>query len=207
MKTSKKEILECTVGYCTKLLTNNKPDEEYTKDIDIKNKLHDARMQAQNNDEERFDDEDFQKALKRFAAKNKNCYSFLTKAGKDFQEATKILLQRIWETEDIPKAWEFTLLIMLYKGRGLKEIMDNNRFIHSKDWMPRLFEDLVVDKMKPKVQEKTTKFQIGGMKGHRSTEHLFSVKSVLAYYAMIQQPIILSALTLGNILIKKIKTY
>ena len=36
MKTSKKEIIECTVGYCTKLLTNNKPDEEYTKDITIK---------------------------------------------------------------------------------------------------------------------------------------------------------------------------
>lgn len=54
-----------------------------------------------------------------------------------------------------------------------------------------LFEDLVVEKMKPKVQEKTTKFQIGGMKGHRSTEHLFSVKHVLAYYAMIQQPIII----------------
>jgi hypothetical protein len=72
--------------------------------------------------------------------------------------------------------------------------MDNNRFIHSKDWMPRLFEDLLVDKMNPKVQEKTTKFQIGGMKGHRSTEHLFSVKSVLAYYAMIQQPIIMQCI-------------
>jgi hypothetical protein len=46
-------------------------------------------MHAKNNDEERFDFEDFQEALKRFAAKNKNCYSFLTKAGKDFQEAKK----------------------------------------------------------------------------------------------------------------------
>ena len=62
-------------------------------------------MQAQNNDEERFDDEDFQKALKRFAAKNKNCYSFLTKARKDFQK----------DCLTVDKAWEFTLLIMLYK--------------------------------------------------------------------------------------------
>ena len=50
------------------------------------------------------------------------------------------------------------MLIMLYKGSGLKEIMDNNRFNHSKDWMPRLFEDLVVNKMKPKVQNNTTKY-------------------------------------------------
>ena len=86
------------------------------------------------------------------------------------------------------------MLIMLYKGKGLAEIMDNNRFIHSKVWMPRLFEDLVVTKMKSKVQEKTTKFQIGGMKGHRSTEHLFSVKSVIAYYAMIRQPLIMQCI-------------
>ena len=65
--------------------------------LPLKNKLHDGRMQAKNNDEERFDDEVFQEALKRFAAKNKDCNSFLTKDGKDFQEATKILLQRIWE--------------------------------------------------------------------------------------------------------------
>ena len=30
--------------------------------------------------------------------------------------------------------------------------------------MPRMFEDLVVSKMKTKIQEKTTKYQIGGMK-------------------------------------------
>ena len=30
-------------------------------------------------------------------SKNKNCNCFLTKAGQDFQAATKILLQRIWE--------------------------------------------------------------------------------------------------------------
>ena len=83
---------------------------------------------------------------------------------------------------------------MLYKGSGLKEVMDNNRFIHSKDWIPRLFEDLVVSKMKSKIQQKTTKFQIGGMKGHRSTEHLFSVKSVIAYYSWIDKPLIIQCI-------------
>ena len=141
--------------------------------------------------EDCFNDKDFQEALKRFAEKNKSCYDFITKAGYYFKEAVKALFLRIWNTEVIPRGWESTMLIMLYKGSGLKEIMDNNRFIHSKDWMPRLFEDLVVNKMKPKVQNYTTKYQIGGMKGHRATEHLFSVKSVIGYYAwMDNQPFI-----------------
>ena len=101
---------------------------------------------------------------------------------------------KIWKTENIPEGWDYTLLIMLYKGSGLRECMDNNRFIHSKLWMPRLFEDLVVSKMKVKIQNKATKYQIGGMKGHRSTEHLFSVKSVIAYYALIDKPLIIQCI-------------
>ena len=190
LKTTKDEILVTTVSYCANLLTNNAPDPGYERDLIIKNKLHDARMNVTDDEQEVFSDDDFKKALERFEGKKKSCYNFLTKAGKDFQEATKIFLHRIWETENIPVGWEYTLLIMLYKGVGLKEIMDNNRFIHSKNWMPRLFEDIVVSKMKSKIQDKVTKYQIWGMKGHRSTEHLFSVKRVIAYYTLIDKPLI-----------------
>ena len=96
-------------------------------DILIKNRLHEARMEEICDDEDPFNDEEFEGTIKRFSDKKKKCYDFLTKAGKDFQDATKILMKRIWETESIPEEWDFTLLIMLYKGRGLKESMDNNR--------------------------------------------------------------------------------
>ena len=111
--------------------TNNQPQQGYEMDILIKNMLHDARMEEVcDEDKDPFNDEEFEETIKRFSDKNKRCYDFLTKAGKNFQEATKILMKRIWETETIPEEWDFTLLIMLYKGRGLKESMDNNRFIH-----------------------------------------------------------------------------
>ena len=194
LKTSKNEIKETTLKYCADLLTNNPVEEGYRKDIIIKNKLHEARMGEDIPNDEKFNDEDFQNALKRFSSKNKACYDFLTKAGKDFQQATQILMERIWESEYIPDGWKYTMLIMLYKGRGLKEVMDNNRFIHSKDWMPRFFEDLVVSKMKNKVNKKTTKYQIGGMKGHRSSEHLFSVKSIIAYYAFMDWPLLIQCI-------------
>ena len=194
LKTSRKAILETTLSYCTNLLTNNKPDDDYEKDLAVKHKLHDARMTKIEEQDDQLDEEDFEKAVKRFTEKKKTCYDFLTKAGKDFKDATKALIQRIWDSEIIPKGWESTLLIMLYKGRGLKESMDNNRFIQSKDWFPRLFEDLVVSKMKVKVLKKATKYQIGGMKGHRSTEHLFSIKSVIAYYIWIGKPVIIQCI-------------
>ena len=194
LKTSRKEILGTTLAYCTNLLTNNEPDDEYKKDIAVKNMLHDVRMTKEQEHDDVLEDEDFDNAVKRFTEKKKSCYDFLTKAGKDFKDATKILIKRIWDSENIPEGWESTLLIMLYKGRGLRESMDNNRFIHSKEWLPRLFEDLVVSKMKVKVLKKTTKYQIGGMKGHRPTEHLFSIKSIIAYYIWIGKPVLIQCI-------------
>jgi hypothetical protein len=114
---------------------------------------------------------------------------------KHFKRQLSFSSKKIWKSENITEGWEYTLLIMLYKGSGLRECMDNNRFIHCKLWMPRLFEDIVVLKMKARIQrEKNTKYQIGGMKGHRSTEHLFSVKSVIAYYSWIEKPLIIQSI-------------
>ena len=63
LKTSRKEILDTTILYCKNLLTNNKPDVEYEKDIKIKNILHDARMKEYNEEDDTFEDNDFLEAI------------------------------------------------------------------------------------------------------------------------------------------------
>ena len=59
-------------------------------------------MEAVCDDEDPFNDEEFEGTIKRLSDKKKIFYDFLTKAGKDFQEATNILMKRIWDTEGIP---------------------------------------------------------------------------------------------------------
>ena len=83
-------------------------NDEYKKDLAVKHKLREARMTKVEEHDDLLEDEDFQKAVKRFTEKKKICYDFLTKAGKDFKDATKILLKRIWDTENIPEGWEST---------------------------------------------------------------------------------------------------
>ena len=74
---------------------------------------------------------------------------------------------RIWDDEMIPGSWNFMTVVQIYKGKGLKELLENNRFIHTKPWMPKLFESIVVEKTKAKIVEKLSKFHIGGTVGHR----------------------------------------
>ena len=76
--------------------------------------------------------------------------------------------------------FEETILQQIYKGKGSKLELKNSRFIHLKDWLPRTCDALIVDKMKPDILAASSIFQIGGQAGHRTQEHLFTVRSVIA---------------------------
>ena len=40
----------------------------------------------------------------------------------------------------------------------------------------------MIEKAKPKIVKKCSKFLIGGIPGHQSAEHLFMLKSIIALY-------------------------
>ena len=77
-------------------------------------------------------------------------------------------------------------------GKGKKEILSDNRFIHSKTWMPRLAEALIVEEgMKRPLVEKSTIYQIGGQSSHRPEELVFSIKSVIAKERKEKKPVVI----------------
>lgn len=62
---------------------------------------------------------------------------------------------------------------------GPANILGNNRFIHMKEYLPRLCEALVVDQMKDDILSKSSIFQIGGQQGHSPEELIFCLKSLI----------------------------
>ena len=67
-----------------------------------------------------------------------------------------------------------------------KEDLEANRYIHCKEWLPR-----TVEEMETAIKEATSRFQIGGVAGHRPQEHIFCVKSVIDKYIQEKKMIIL----------------
>ena len=83
------------------------------------------------------------------------------------------------EEENFPGRFDETTLQQLWKKKGFKEDLNNHRYIHLKDWLPRLCESLMVGKMKEDILRGGTSYQIGGIPGHCCEEHLVSVKSII----------------------------
>merc|ERR1711971_1371275 len=123
--------------------------------------------------------------------KNKDKYAFIVKSGKGFQNILYSLFKTVWECERRPMQWINTIIIQLYKGKGDKCDFSNQRFIHMKEDIPKSFEQIVVTKMKPFIIKNVSKYQIGAIPGHQSSEHLFTLKSVIALYTLFDIPIIM----------------
>ena len=71
---------------------------------------------------------------------------------------------------------------MVFKGGNVRrDILSNNRFIHSKPWWPWTAEVLIVEEvLKGPLVEGSSIYQIGGQPGHRAEELVFVLKSVIA---------------------------
>ena len=84
--------------------------------------------------------------------------------------------------ECFPTRFEQTTLYNLWKRKGNREDLNNHRYIHLKDWLPRLVESLTADLMKDDIFQGGTRYQIGGVPGHRMEEHLLSLKCITGRY-------------------------
>ena len=173
---SSKEIKKTTLEYCLGVLKENKPAEDVKE---VRKRQEELFKEIVEGTDGKFEisRELFEQCVARFEYKKNKLYNFLVKAGDEFKEAIFCLCKRILEDEEIPERFYLTQLLQLYKGKGSAQGLKNSRFLHLKEWLPRLCEAMVVEG--GLSLKNSTKFQIGGQPGMRTQFHLFAVKSVI----------------------------
>ena len=188
-------IRKVSLDYCTELLTNRKPKVNFEEDILMKEMMLHLRMDGDDDTDgelEELSETMFEKTYVSLSTRPGAKYNFIMKAGESLKPALFNLCKITWRTERLPERWEKSTLIQLYKGRGGRGVLDNQRHIHMKDEYPKYFGHLVVSAAKEKMIDNMTKFQIGTKPGHRAQEHLFVLKSVLALHLKYNKTVILS---------------
>ena len=192
---SHKEIKKITLEYCVKNLEEKHTEEGYEKENNLRRLLHNKRM------EERLDEgfEVTEKLFKKVASKveksGKRNYDFFVKAGDSYKSSMYQVVKRMVKEEYFPGSFDNTVLHMIFKGgKGKrKDELKANRFIHSKSWLPRLVEGVVVEEMKPSILGGSSRYQVGGQAGHRPQELLFVMRSIVAKYLVQGRLIMLQA--------------
>jgi hypothetical protein len=185
-------LKDASVRYVSNLLTNRSPLDDFKEEFMTMESLHDIRMKEDPDSESSISKDDYENFIKEIKQKKKDKYPFILKAGESFHAALFSLYQKVWQTEARPSPWQNTTCIQLYKGKGRKDEFPNQRFIHLKeDEILKGFEHIVMNKVKPKLVKKSSKFQIGAIPGHQSAEHLYTIKSVITLFQEAGKPLIL----------------
>ena len=175
------DIKTVSVKYCKKVLEKNAAHTGYEELASVKVKLHEKRMDNDNRKGFMAEKEVYDNVLYKFKKNIKRNYDFLIKSSESFKDAIFKLCKRIIEDETVPDKFRDTTLHQIWKKKQgtKKEDLEANKFIHCKEWLPRAVESMVVSEMESDIRNATSKFQIGGVAGHRPQEHLFSIKSLI----------------------------
>ena len=166
------EIKRVSLTHCVKVLQNNSVEPEAELWVELESVMHEAVMNEDTDQETNIGKNDFDKVVQRLKLKNKEAYHFLNKAEICFQTSMYKLCKRFIHEKHISALLSETLLKQLWKRKGKREILDNHRYIHLKEWKPRLTKTLVTEMMKEDILRSGSKFQIGGVSGHIIEEHL-----------------------------------
>ena len=136
-------------------------------------------MEEKDEEECEVSKDEFNAILRKFNSKQSTAYDFILKASEEFKEATFRLCKAFMKREEFPQRMQQTTLHMIWKRKGLQQILKNNRFIHMKDYLARTCEAMVVSRIKERIFSCATMYQIGGQAGHCIEEHIFSIKSLI----------------------------
>ena len=109
-------------------------------------------------DLEEMNIETFKQSLKAIRKKGGSSYEFLTKAGPGLVDALRKLFQTVWRHERKPDIWCETTLLQLYKGKGPRNNLDNQRHNQIKEDIPKLFGHVVMSEAKEVMISNMTKF-------------------------------------------------
>ena len=177
---NKHDIKRATLEYCVENLQNNIPDKETEKLVKDRKERQLKIMNDKSGDGFEVTLEEFEIVLAKFACKETKTYDFLLKAGDEYKASIFNLCKRIIDKEEVPESFRKTVLIMIWKRKGPMEILRNNRFLHMKEVLARCVDALVVRQMKEALITRLSIYQVGGLPGHSTLEHLLTLKTVLA---------------------------
>ena len=177
-----KEIKEVSLNYCINLLKNKEPLAGYEEVVEEKDTLHSERMNENPPDDlHELPMEAFLKACESLK-KKPGKYEFFKKAGKSLAPALFNLFQTVWRTESIPKCWNDSTIIQLEKPNSKVGDLDGIRHIHDKNEWYKFFGQIVTHCIKEPIFRNLPRHQIACRPGHRPSEHIFVLKSVISFY-------------------------
>ena len=123
--------------------------------------------------------EEYEEAIRVLSQRNKTVYDDLKRWGPKMKILIYFALKTCYDEESLPAEFTETRLQALYKKKGSRKDLNNYRFLHLRSTLAKLFEFIVMQKVKDTMYAAFPEAQIGGKPNCRTTEHLYVLTSLM----------------------------
>lgn len=203
--TNKDDICRRYIEYYKDLLQPRPPNSsnvEYIKEIEqtfsscLKTKAHDN--DSINLD---FNMEELETVIK--STKPRKCpgpdeipTEIIIHAGTNLKKSLLHMINYFWKYEEIPSMLREINIKTLYKGKGSTEDLKNQRGIFLSNEVLTIYEKLIHNRARPRIEEKISQWQAGGRPNRSISDQLFILRSIMNHYQYMGLDVILELLDL-----------
>ena len=131
----------------------------------------------------------FLKVMKRVIRQKKGVFRDIIKSGKDFKYALYLFLNRIYSNEELPSDTVITWLTKIWKKKGSRGKLKDNRFIHMKEGIVKFLEKCIVEIISEKINEATPQMQAGSRPGRSTRDQLVKLVIMQKYFEKSKKPL------------------
>ena len=104
-------------------------------------------------------------------------YEFIKNGGKNMAESILLWIRYYWRSESIPNQWKEGLISNIWKNKGDREVMANQRGITVSSSVGMIIEDIIHGRVQAIVG--FTQAQAGGRKDCSTYDHLFCIRAII----------------------------
>jgi hypothetical protein len=104
---------------------------------------------------------------------------FLKRGGDGMAQCVYDVIQAVWKDEFIPQQWNESIITSVWKGKGDKEVLKNQRGISVSSSIGMTMEEILNGKILQVID--FTQAQGGGMKNYSTADHLFLIRGIMTY--------------------------
>lgn len=114
-------------------------------------------------------------------------YEYIKYAGKDLQESLIRMINEVMEVKQIPIQWKDMKIKSIYKKKGQRQSMKNQRGLFLTNVISKVVERLIYNRKQTIIRNGVSEYQCGSLKKRSTIDNLFVLQGAIDYHRYLKK--------------------
>ena len=119
-------------------------------------------------------------------------YEYIKYAGKDLQDSLIHMINEVMETNQIPNQWKYMKIKSIYKNKGQRQCMKNQRGLFLTNVISKVVERMIYNRNQNIIRNGVSEYQCGSLKKRSMIDNLFVLQGAIDYHRFLKKDLFIA---------------